>query len=147
MNPNIWGPHAWFFLHSITLAYPECPSKDDKVNTKNFFYSLRNILPCTKCKINYQKHIEKNPLTNNILCSKKKLIKWLIDIHNYVNKMKGEREYTYEEIMNYYSSKYNDNNNSIYDNKLFVISVTIFIFIILLTLFFIFKINFFELTK
>ena len=23
MKPEIWGPHAWMFLHSITLEYPD----------------------------------------------------------------------------------------------------------------------------
>ena len=26
MEPNIWGPGAWTFLHSITFQYPENPS-------------------------------------------------------------------------------------------------------------------------
>ena len=21
MDPNVWGPHAWIFLHSITMNY------------------------------------------------------------------------------------------------------------------------------
>ena len=30
MNPKFWGPHAWIFLHSITLNYPKEPSDEDK---------------------------------------------------------------------------------------------------------------------
>ena len=30
MDPLIWGPHAWFFLHSITLVYPDNPSEQEK---------------------------------------------------------------------------------------------------------------------
>ena len=26
MEPNIWGPGAWTFLHSITFQYPENPT-------------------------------------------------------------------------------------------------------------------------
>ena len=37
MNPKIWGPHAWIFLHSITLNYPENPTPElKKNNIKDF---------------------------------------------------------------------------------------------------------------
>ena len=39
MNPEVWGPPAWTFLHSITLAYPDNPSDIDKSNYENFFSS------------------------------------------------------------------------------------------------------------
>ena len=46
MDPNIWGPHAWMFLHSITLTYPEKPTNLDKTNFEMFFNSLQPVLPC-----------------------------------------------------------------------------------------------------
>ena len=70
MDPEIWGPHAWIFLHSVTIAYPDNPSAQDKKNYKNFFYSLHNILPCQTCAHNYIGHLQKIPLTNNILSDK-----------------------------------------------------------------------------
>ena len=30
MEPNIWGPGAWTFLHSITLNYPNNPNIQTK---------------------------------------------------------------------------------------------------------------------
>ena len=30
MEPKVWGSHAWIFLHTITLNYPDEPSKFDK---------------------------------------------------------------------------------------------------------------------
>ena len=26
LNPQIWGSHYWFFLHTITLNYPDHPN-------------------------------------------------------------------------------------------------------------------------
>ena len=57
MNPEIWGPPAWTFLHSVTLAYPDNPSDRDKSNYENFFNELQPILPCAKCSQNYMKHL------------------------------------------------------------------------------------------
>ena len=57
MEPEIWGPHGWKFMHYISLGYPINPTSKDKINYKNFYYSLQDILPCEKCAINYQKNI------------------------------------------------------------------------------------------
>ena len=37
MEPKVWGPGAWLFLHSITMNYPENPSETEKMYYKNFF--------------------------------------------------------------------------------------------------------------
>lgn len=100
VEPSIWGPCAWFFLHTITFAYPSCPTEEDKWNMKQFFESLQPVLPCKKCQLNFSKHFEKHPLTYDILCSKKELIKWLIDIHNDVNVMNGKPTMGYDEAIN-----------------------------------------------
>ena len=39
MDPKIWGPPGWLFLHTITFNYPTNPTEEDKKYYKNFFYS------------------------------------------------------------------------------------------------------------
>ena len=58
MNPKLWGPHAWIFLHYITLGYPDCPDKQTKDAYKNFFINIKDILPCDTCKKHYSENIE-----------------------------------------------------------------------------------------
>lgn len=111
MKPDVWGPHAWIFLHSITLEYPEYPTYEDKQNMRNFINALKHILPCQKCKINFGDHLQKYPLTDNILNSKSSLIKWLIDIHNSVNKLTHKKELTYEEALAQLLKLYDDKPN------------------------------------
>ena len=41
MKPEVWGPHAWIFLHSITFNYPDNPTDDEKKHYKNFFENLK----------------------------------------------------------------------------------------------------------
>jgi len=53
MNPEVWGPHTWIFLHSISLNYPKCPTRKDKDNMRNFIVSLKGVLPCDNCKENF----------------------------------------------------------------------------------------------
>jgi len=127
MNPQVWGKHAWIFLHSITMAYPDCPTDIDKTNFKSFFIMLSNVLPCYKCKINYTKHMNELPLTNHVLNSKENLIKWLIDFHNLVNRDTGKKQLTYNEVNEIYSNLYGNNTKS----KIFKIYLILFVFIIL----------------
>ena len=97
IDPEIWGKHGWFFLHSIVNAYPRNPTTADKKNMLNFFMYTQRVLPCFKCRENFAKHLNKYPLTDKILSSDKKLAKWLIDIHNEVNKLTHKKVLTYEE--------------------------------------------------
>ena len=87
-NNNIWGPPAWTFLHTVTYNYPENPTEDDKHNFYNFFMSIQHILPCEKCKEHYKQNIQKYDLKNS-LGSRQELVKWLIDLHNDINKDNG----------------------------------------------------------
>lgn len=101
VEPRIWGPPGWFFLHVITLNYPSCPNEEDKQNMKQFFESLQRVLPCKKCQRNFGEHLVKHPLTDAVLCSKKELIKWLIDVHNEVNVMTGKPVMGYDEAVSH----------------------------------------------
>lgn len=110
MKPEIWGPSAWLFLHTITLAYPINPSFVDKNNYKMFFNNLSNVLPCERCKSHYIQHLQVNPLTDDILSSKYKLSRWFVDIHNSVNKQTGKKIMSYEDFLDKYYNLYNSNN-------------------------------------
>lgn len=111
MDPLVWGPHGWIFLHSITLAYPDCPNKADKEAIKTFFTHLGPILPCDKCRHNFDNHLKKYPLTEKILCSRESLVRWLIDIHNEVNKLNGKPTLSYEEVLTIFLNLYSKNSN------------------------------------
>ncbi len=107
MEPNIWGPGAWTFLHSITFQYPENPSDLEKQKYYTFFNSLKNVLPCPVCREHYENNFEKLPIRMD---TRRELIEWLIDIHNEVNRMNNKKIYTYNEVYEIY--------NELYDNSL-----------------------------
>lgn len=116
MKPNIWGPNAWNFFHNITLEYPNVPSDKDKEAMYNFFNNVGLVLPCDKCKINYYKHLKIFPLTDDILESKQRLVYWVIDLHNIVNKSTNKKTLTYKEALkeiNKNNNKQNKSNNNI----------------------------------
>lgn len=126
MDPKVWGPHGWVFLHSITLGYPTCPTDKEKESFKTFFESIQNILPCDKCRINYKNHLKKLPLTNKVLCSRKNLFRWLVDVHNSVNRMHGKPEMDYDAVIKKYNSIYSSSNSiTITFNTLAIILLTL----------------------
>lgn len=104
MHPEFWGPSGWKFLHSITFQYPVKPTVDDKAHYKEFFNSLKFVLPCQKCAYHYSKHLRKYPI-DIALKSKDDLVKWLIDVHNEVSKSLGKREYSYQEVIDIYTDE------------------------------------------
>jgi len=106
MNPKLWGPSAWVFLHYVTMDYPKNPTKQDKHAYRIFFTSLEHVLPCDKCSHNYSNNLRKLSL-ESALESRDKLIRWLIGIHNEVNKETDKPSYTYEQVIDEYNYKMN----------------------------------------
>ena len=82
---------------------------------------------------NLAKNLKKYPLDPS-LESKTLLTKWLIDIHNEVNKKNGKRIYSYEEVEKIYKDMYSmkNNNNIIVNNEINWNTILIIIVIILI---------------
>ena len=98
-SPNEWGPCLWKRLHMETIIYPRCPTEYDMDRIYNLFYNLPYELPCPNCAKNLIEHYQVLPLTRKILSSRRRLIKWLIDIHNMVNSSLGKPTYSYDYAM------------------------------------------------
>jgi len=130
MDPNIWGPHAWQFLHSITLSYPENPSEKDRENHIQFFNILKDILPCEKCRIHYAQNLQTYPIENH-LENKESLFRWLVDIHNRVNIDNGKKEYSYDEVTKLYEKMYNKNDKGLFISNKWLIIMLILLLICL----------------
>ena len=105
MEPEVWGPHAWQFLHSITLSYPDNPTLEDKNNHAQFFNSIQNILPGQSCRDHYTQNLQALPIEQH-LDNKESLFRWSVDLHNRVNVMNNKREYSYDEVTELYEKMY-----------------------------------------
>jgi len=91
---NIWGPKLWNKLHTISFNYTEKPTEEEKEKIYIYFINLGNKLPCEACRRNYNKKLIKKPIAE-CLDNKEQLIKWVIDIHNMVNKDLNKPTYDY----------------------------------------------------
>ena len=90
---------------------------------KNFYYSLQDVLPCDKCAENYKQNLIENPIDNHME-SREDLMKWVVDIHNSVNKELNKEVLDYDTAINIYIS--GSENTQIYE-MCFKLSVLIII--------------------
>lgn len=128
LNPNIWGPYGWFFIHSVALNYPTNPTIKDKNNYKIFFESLSYILPCNMCSEHYKSYINEHPI-DNFLNDNISLNKWTMEMHNNVNRLNNKKEIDYKEYIDIYRSIYTDNYNLNYKYLIILIIICIIIYI------------------
>lgn len=138
MLPEIWGESGWDFLHYVTMGYPEDPTENDKEKYRQYFHSLKYVLPCPKCRNNMQDHLEKSPLTDEVLAGRASLIKWGIDLHNIVNYYTGKPMLTYAEAMTKLNDKVNRNSAG-QNNIVYYIILIIAILVILYLLYLCYK--------
>lgn len=144
MEPNIWGPGAWTFLHSITLNYPKEPTQYQKKIYSDFFNLLGKILPCQSCNNHYIKLNNELPVQFN-LNSRENLVRWLFEIHNKINESLKKKRISYDEFINIYKNLYNNKNESItyykkknkLQKKIIYILSTLFIISLLFSYFYI----------
>lgn len=88
---SIFGPATWHLLHCMSFNYPKDPSECDKKKYMNFVLSLKDILPCGKCRINLEKNFKNLPLTLKNMESRESFSKYIYELHEVVNKMLGKK--------------------------------------------------------
>lgn len=84
LDPKIWGPHYWFFLHTVSMTYPQNPSTVTKKKYYEFIQNLPLFIPVESISNDFSKLIEKYPITP-YLDNRKSFIKWVHFIHNKIN--------------------------------------------------------------
>lgn len=105
MDPKIWGPNFWFSLHTVTLAYPDVPTYEERRRYHDFFTSLQYVLPCKLCREHYTNHLKEYPISIQ-LNSKEDLVKWCFNLHNRVNRSLGKEDFKYEDFREKYRKIY-----------------------------------------
>ena len=83
----------WLFFHSFSFAYPENPSEECKMETVNFIVNVipKNLGGCGGCQNDYKTYIEKLNVFR-IVSSKQEISTFFVDLHNYINKNKFDKQ-------------------------------------------------------
>ena len=84
LDPKIWGPKFWFFLHTISLTYPNYPNTITKKKYYELIQNLPTFLPIEEIASNFSKLLDQFPI-QPYLDNKESFIKWVWFIHNKIN--------------------------------------------------------------
>ena len=75
----------WNILHIMTYMYPDNPTLFSQKRITRFFNNFGMMIQCEECRKHYNIYISNNSILN-VTNNKNSYIKWLIDLHNNVNK-------------------------------------------------------------
>lgn len=97
-----WGPYAWYTFHTISFSY------DKKLENKYryFFELIKTLIPCHICQRHYISYVSRKGQKINENCiNMEKISRWLVNMHNNVNKLNRKRIYKYNDAKNFYYIK------------------------------------------
>ena len=78
------------------------PSHAHKKAAKEFYESLKILIPCPICKEHYNTHMEKYPISPH-LDNRNDLFRWTVLLHNEVNKLLKKPPFTETQAIQYYT--------------------------------------------
>ena len=115
IKPYFWGPKLWYSIYSFVSVYPDNPTSEIINSAKQFFISIKQLLPCKSCRNHYNQHTQEGNtnINNNInFMSRNNLIEFVFNLRNKVN---NNKEIEYYITLNYIKKKLNlmictDNN-------------------------------------
>jgi hypothetical protein len=105
LDPNIWGPKYWFFLHTVAMSYPHRPND---VTKKKYYELIQNMplfIPVESIGNDFSKLLELYPVTA-YLDSRESFIKWLHFIHNKINEKLEKPKITIDDFYVKYYEEY-----------------------------------------
>ena len=105
LDPKIWGPHYWFFLHTLALSYPHHPNSITKKNYYELIQNLPQFMPVEEIGKDFELLLTEYPVTA-YLDSREALIKWMHFIHNKINEKLEKPKITLNEFYNKYYEEY-----------------------------------------
>ena len=85
LDPKIWGPHYWFFLHTIAMSYPIHPNAVTKKKYYDFVQNIPLFIPVESMAGEFSKLLDQYPV-QPYLDNKESFIRWMWFIHNKINK-------------------------------------------------------------
>ena len=132
LDPKIWGPHYWFFLHTVSLNYPLYPNDISKKKYYDFIENFPLFIPVPDIAKSFSQILDEFPVTP-YLDSRESFIKWIHFIHNKVNINLNLPEVTLDDSLKKYYELYRDdkllvNNEIISKKKLLYILILISLF-------------------
>ena len=123
MNPEVWGPPFWFFLHTLALTYPLHTTTVTKKKYYQLIMNLPLFIPNKTIGNYFSKLLDKFPVTP-YLSSRMSFMKWMHFIHNHINVYLGKPEVDFYNSLELYYKQYEPkdikNRNRIIERKRYI---------------------------
>ena len=109
LDPKIWGPHYWFFIHTVAMTYPIRPNAITKKKYYDFIQNLPLFIPVENMSGEFSKLLDKYPVTP-YLDNRESLIRWTHFIHNKINQKLEKPQISLNEFYVKYYEEYKSQN-------------------------------------
>lgn len=109
LDPKIWGPHYWFFLHTIAMTYPHHPNAITKKKYYEFVQNLPLFIPVEEISKEFEKLIDKYPITP-YLENRDSFTRWMYFIHNKINEKLEKPSISLNDFFVQYYNQYKSQN-------------------------------------
>jgi hypothetical protein len=105
LDSNVWGPHYWFFLHTIAMSYPHRPNTLTKKKYYDFVQNIHMFIPIESMATNFSKLLDNYPVSP-YLDSRDAFIRWMHFIHNKINEKLEKPKISLEKFYSDYYEAY-----------------------------------------
>jgi hypothetical protein len=112
LDPKVWGPHYWFFLHTVAMTYPHHPNTVTKKKYYEFIQNLPLFIPVEQISGEFSKIIDKYPIAP-YLDNRDSFVRWVHFIHNKINEKLEKPTITLNEFFVKYYDQYKSKDEKI----------------------------------
>ena len=109
LDPKIWGPHYWFFLHTLAMTYPHHPNAVTKKKYYEFVQNLPLFIPVEQISKEIEKLIDVYPITP-YLDNRDSFTRWMHFIHNKINEKLEKPPISLNDFFVQYYNQYKSQN-------------------------------------
>jgi hypothetical protein len=114
LDPKVWGPHYWFFLHTVAMTYPHYPNTVTKKKYYEFIQNFPLFIPVEQISGEFSKLIDKYPITP-YLDNRDSLVRWVHFIHNKINEKLERPHISLNEFFVKYYEQYKSQDSKLYE--------------------------------
>jgi len=105
LNPEVWGPHYWFFLHTVAQTYPDKPTAVTKRKYYDLIQNMPLFIPNAKIGDTFSQLLDNFPLSP-YLDSRDSFVRWVHFMHNKINVLLNKEEITLFQAIDDYRRQY-----------------------------------------
>ena len=105
LDASVWGPHYWFFLHTIAFSYPENPNAVSKRKYYDLIQNMPLFIPDAAIGSKFSEMLDKYPVSP-YLGTRESFIRWVHFIHNKYNGYLGKEEISFLKSVDMYEANY-----------------------------------------